>query len=224
MRLIQRPVDDHIHFIIVDAPAKYHDAIRGLAFGESTEGFVKVLPKQTPHLDSAFARFAEYLDTIIKQVTHELPVPWEKAFEIFLHRVYSIEADWWVTGSLALALRGLPIQPGDIDLIVDGAGAIRWGQVLADIMIEPVSSTNWFCKYWGRAFDHARIEWVGEVDPQSDFSYVRDYYLPSVNNLETIHWKGYKIRIPPIEPALKMDEARGRLERVKLVRQALNWD
>src|SRR5262245_40645213 len=114
MRLIQRPVDDQIHFIIVDAPAKYHDAIRGLAFSEHGDGFFKTFPKQTPYLDSAFARYAEHLETIIKQTAQEIPVPWEKAFENFLYRIYSIEADWWVTGSLALALRGLPVQPGDI--------------------------------------------------------------------------------------------------------------
>lgn len=224
MRLIQRPTNDSVQFVISDAPAKYHDAIRGLAFGESADGFVKELPRQTPYLDTAFARFEQHLETIIQQAAHEIPVPWEKAFERFLQRVHSIEADWWVTGSLALVLRGLPVQPGDIDLIVDGEGALRWGEVLADIMIEPVISTDWFCKYWGRAFDHARIEWVGEIDIQSDTLYVRDYYLSAVNNLKLIDWNNFSVRVSPVEPLLRMDEARGRHERVKLVRQALNRD
>lgn len=221
MHLIQKTTNDLTHFIIVAAPEKYHEAIRGLAFGESVDGFIKSMPADTPYIDTAFARYQKYLETILKQATHEIPVPWERAFDTFLQRNQSIDADWWVTGSLALTLRGLPIQPGDIDLIVDGEGAIKWGHALADMMIEPVVSTDWFCKYWGRAFDGARIEWIGDIDPQSDSPYVREYYLPAVSALETIHWRGHEIRIPPIEPHLKMDEARGRLDRVNIVRQAL---
>jgi hypothetical protein len=220
MHLLQTTSGGQITFVIADAPAQYHDAIRGLAFSESADGFIKPVPT-TPDTARAFDRFAHYLDTIVKQAAHEIPVPWERAFDSFLKRTSGIAADWWVTGSLAFALRGVPIEPGDIDLIVDGPGAVAWGAALADILIEPAAETSWFCKYWGRAFDHARIEWIGEVDPQSDFEYVQAFYLPAVDHLETVNWHGYAVRIPPVEPLLRMDEARGRLDRVAQVRAAL---
>ena len=214
--------DDKVQFIIVDAPEKYHEVIRALAYSETEAGFMKSFPADTPHLDRAYQNFEQHIGTIIKQSAGEAPVPLEEAFEAFLKRTYHLNTDWWVAGSVPLWLRGFDVQPGDIDLIVDSEGAIKWGNALSDAMIEPVAITGgWFCEFWGRAFLHARIEWTGGIDPENDFSYVREYYLPSVDKLETINWKGYDIRIPPVEPQLKMDEMRGRTEHVRKIRETM---
>jgi hypothetical protein len=223
MQTLKRINDEHTEFIITNVPIKYHEAFRNLAYTQTKRGFMKSYPNDTPHLDAAYSHFEQNILTIIKQAAKEIPVPFEEGFKAFLERTYHLEADWWLGGSAALALRGLPIQPGDIDLIVDSAGARRWGDALADVMIEPVASTGgWFCELWGRAFLHARIEWTGGIDPKNDFTYVTEFYLPSVDKLETISWHGFQVRIPPLEPQLTMEKMRGRTERAALIQAALD--
>jgi hypothetical protein len=39
--------------------------------------------------------------------------------------------------------------------------------------------------------------------------------------LETIHWQGYAIRVPPLDLQLAVNERRGRLERAAVIRAAL---
>ena len=219
---ICKTVDDQTQFIVVDAPEKYHDALRNLAFVQTHEGFQKDIAGSASDRDRAFDHFQQHFETIIQQAAGEIPVPWEQAFEAFLARTQPLDCDWWVTGSLGLTLRGLPITPGDIDLVVDGDGAVQWGRLLADVMVEPVSRIDgWFCQYWGRAFLHARVEWVGGVDPDDSSAYVQELYRPSVAHLETIDWHGYRVRIPPLEPQLKIEESRGRAGHVKIIRDAL---
>ncbi|GIK65494.1 MAG: hypothetical protein BroJett018_32880 [Chloroflexota bacterium] len=221
MHLTWKSLDNAVLFIAEDIPTHYQDALQALAFAKTDDGMARFFPKDTPYLEMAFAHFQRSFETMLQQAAHEIPVAWEAAFEGLLQRIQSLGTDWWVTGSLAYALRGLPIEPGDLDFIVEGDGALQWREALVDLLIEPTYETSWFCKYWGRAFHHARIEWVGAIDPTSDFSYVQDFYLPVRDHLETVTWRGYSVRIPPLEPMLKLEEMRGRLDRVQLIREAL---
>lgn len=221
MHLSWKPLEDAIVFIAEDIPPQYQDALQSLAFVKTEDGMVRFFPKDTPHLTRAFVRYERSLEAMLQQAAHEIPVPWEAALEGLLQRIRPLATDWWVTGSLAYALRGLPIEPGDLDFVIEGDGAWQWNEALVEFLIEPTYETSWFCKYWGRAFHHARIEWVGAIDPASDFAYVQDFYLPVRDHLETVTWRGYPVRIPPLEPMLKLEEMRGRLDRVNLVRKAL---
>jgi hypothetical protein len=45
--------------------------------------------------------------------------------------------EWWVHGGVALALRGLEVDPGDVDLAVGDAA--RRGEVFANVLVEPVT-------------------------------------------------------------------------------------
>jgi hypothetical protein len=83
--------------------------------------------------------------------------------------------NWWLVGSAALAVRGLKIVPHDIDLCTDDASAHTLGILLGDCLIEPVQDVRgWVSNWFGRAFLHARIEWVGGVDENLDEDEVSD--------------------------------------------------
>ncbi|WP_299428697.1 hypothetical protein [uncultured Meiothermus sp.] len=45
--------------------------------------------------------------------------------------------DWAVSGSLALALHGLPVAPKDIDLLTDRVGAEQMAQLLSEYLVYP---------------------------------------------------------------------------------------
>jgi hypothetical protein len=187
MQLIRKESEDNVQFIVVDASEKEQEALRALAFKPVEEGLARTLPAGTPHLDEAFVHYQTHLETMMKQATNEIAVSWEAALEAFLQRVAHLDAKWYVVGSVALALRGVPIVPGDIDLIVDSEGAFAWGDALADVMLEPVmTTTNWFSRYWARAFLHARIEWVAGIDLQDPSPYIQHYVIPAQQRLERI--------------------------------------
>jgi hypothetical protein len=223
MRVIREVVQNDVQFIIEDVPEKYHEVLRGLAFREVEQGFAKSFPAGTPYLDQAFTHLQTHLHTIVQQAAKEIAVPWEAALEAFIQRTAEVEADWFVVGSVSLALKGIAIPPGDIDLVVDAEGAQRWNEALGDVMIEPViRRTDWFFEYWGRAFLHARIEWAGGIDLDHPSDYVQEYFIHTSENLETIHWRGYDFRIGPIAPQIRLDTIRGRMDRVKLMQEFLD--
>lgn len=74
--------------------------------------------------------------------------------------------DWALTGSLALALQGLPVEPHDIDLQTDAAGAYEIERRLARYSTRPVvySAAAAICSHFGAlAIDGIEVEIMGEV-------------------------------------------------------------
>src|SRR5207244_3301736 len=114
------------------------------------------------------ARFATHLDVILLQTARVLPVPWGEALELLLRRLDGANVDWWLTGSAAVAVRGVDVAPRDLDLVTDDEGAHVLAELLEDALVEPLQPVDWFCRWWGRAFLGARVEWVGGVGPAAD--------------------------------------------------------
>src|SRR5258708_33315241 len=91
-------------------------------------------------------------------------VPWESALQALLQRLEGQHIHWWLIGSCALAARGLDVVPGDLDLVTDEAGSHRLAELLFDQLVGPVDDAGgWISHWFGRAFLHGRIEWVGET-------------------------------------------------------------
>lgn len=63
------------------------------------------------------------------------PVPWQGALAEVCRRLTGAGVDWWLTGSAALAVRGIPLTPGDLDLVVSDEDARRVGDLLLDGLI-----------------------------------------------------------------------------------------
>jgi len=123
---------------------------------------------------------------------------------------------------VALAVRGLDIAPRDIDLSVSDADAHRLGAALLDHLVEPVSPTpGWFCNWFGRAFLHARVEWVGGVDERADCPYVSDFGPTAAACVQTVTWHGYGLRVPPLDLQLDVSRRRGLTGRVAAIERAL---
>lgn len=115
-----------------------------------------------------------------------------------------------MAGSVALAVRGIDVAPRDIDLALDNAGAVRLGELLLDHLVEPVIRTpGWIANWFGRAFFHARIEWIGVDEPYD------------LDGLEALSWHGKRILVPPIEQDLQLARHRGLEERVDKIRRYL---
>jgi hypothetical protein len=150
------------------------------------------------------------------------PVPWKRALDAFLQIVEPEGIDWWLTGSAALSVRGMAIQPHDFDLVVDDAGAQRLGELLLPYVYEPVAPVeDWICNWFGRAFLHARFEWIGGVNDTPDQYGASDCGPKAASRLETVVWQGREVRVPPLELQLQVSRGRGLVDRVERIERYL---
>ena len=222
MKTLLRTEGTRTSFIIADLDHVYSEVARALDYDELEAGFAKTFPADASHLASIFEQFSRSAEEMILQAADIHVVPWQEALLAFLQRIERQHVNWWLVGSAALAVRGLKIVPHDIDLCVDDASAHTLGAVLGDCLIEPVQDVRgWVCNWFGRAFLHARIEWVGGVDENLDEDEVTDFGPIAASRKETIIWHGYEIQVPPLDLQLLVSERRGLTNRVEQIKHAM---
>jgi hypothetical protein len=192
-------------------------AVLKAGFAEHDGHWCKRFPADTPHLDHAWSNFSRLAEPMLRQSAGLDPVPWEAALAEVCQRLNTAGIDWWLAGSAALAVRGIPVTPGDLDLIVSDGDSRRVGDLLLDGLIEPVAPANWFCAWFGRAMLGARVEWVGGVGPTADEPETTDFGLTAAGRLETVAWRGWSIRVPPLDLQRAVSLRRGLHERVRLI-------
>lgn len=207
-------------FIFTDVEPEYHDVLRSLYYNPVKEGFAKIYPSNTPNLDHIFLNFERYAQEMVLQTARIHPAEWGKSLSAFLQVIESSDIDWWLTGSAALAVRGLDIIPGDLDLVVDDASAAKLNELLFDYLVEPMQpSPGWIWNSFGRAFLHARLEWVGGVNESADIPHISDFGLTAAKKLEIVSWHGIDIRVPPLDLQYEVCKRRGLEERANKIQQ-----
>lgn len=167
---------------------------------------------------AAFANLERLLEPALRQAAGLEPVPWRDALAEVCRRFSPARVDWWLAGSAALAVRGARLTPGDLDLVVSGPDSIRAGGLLADGLIEPVTRAGWdLSQWWGRAFVHARIEWIGGVTTAADEPEITDFGPAAAAALQVIRWRDWDIRVPPLALQRAVSIRRGLPGRVALI-------
>ncbi len=119
MKTLCRTVGSQTYFIISELDLAYYDLVRDLAFSRVEDGFAKVFPTDSPHLDHIYHNFARCAEELILQKAGIHPAPCEQALLALLEKIKDQDIDWWLVGSAALAVRGIDLSPHDIDLSVD---------------------------------------------------------------------------------------------------------
>lgn len=169
-----------------------------------------------------YQRFAASIESMVLQSARLVPVPWQAALQEALSRLSGSGLTWWLYGSAALAIRGIEVEPGDIDINVSD-GELT-GKIFDDLLITPVEQLDgWVARCGGRAFSHAIIEWLSgplaELDdpkaPHEQGPFIEPY-------LERVAWQGHTVRVPPLHTQLRVCELRGLTERAELIRQAID--
>lgn len=211
-----------VRFIISDPDPAHYQAMHDLAFAKDDDRFILTYSANTPHLDRIYENFARSVEQMILQTALVQPVDWESAIATFLQRIEGHAIDWYLVGSAALAVRGIDVRPRDIDTVVADADAVRLGEIVHDYLIQPVQEEdNWIAHWFGRAFIGARIEWIGGVNEYADQPVVSDFGTVAATMLETITWRGYHLRVPPLHLQLATSERRGLHDRVTKIKQAM---
>jgi hypothetical protein len=222
VKAIRRDVGSDVQFVLTDVEPDRREGVLKLAFGEADGEYVRSFPADAAHLDPAWANFAANAELMVSQAAGLAPAAWRAALRLFLERVAGEDVDWWLAGSGALAVRGLEVEPRDLDVVVDARGARRLADLFADVLVEPlVPVTDWFCEWWCRAFPGARLEWLGGVLPSADDPEPSDFGPTAVRRLETVTWEGASVRVPPLDLQLAVSERRGLTERAGKIREVM---
>ncbi|MEW6406304.1 MAG: hypothetical protein AB1649_31345, partial [Chloroflexota bacterium] len=161
----------------VELDPAYRQGACNLGFTPTDNGLVRSFPAKSLYLEHIYRNFERLGEEMIMQSEQLHPVPWEQALLAFLSATAGQLIDWWLVGSAALAVRGVNITPQDLDIVTDGVGAQRLGELLLDFLVEPVVDCHqaWISDWWGRAFLHARVEWVGDVHADVDQPHATDF-------------------------------------------------
>jgi hypothetical protein len=211
---------DGSSFLVADIPGELEAALEELGFSRAGGCFRRSFRADPEKVVRTYTRFARHLEEIVLQTARVRSAQWEDALERLLRRIGGARLDWWLTGSAALAVRGLDVAPRDLDLVTGDDGAHVLAELLEDALVEPLQPADWFCRWWGRAFLGARVEWVGGVGPAADEPEPSDFGLVAAASLEAVSWRGHTLRVPPLELQLEVSERRGLGERVALIRAA----
>jgi hypothetical protein len=195
---------------LADVPAALATAVDDLGFERMGAVVVRRFPASAPYAVQAAARFEEFAERMVNQAARIDSTPWRRALEDVLARV---PADgWFLAGSAALAVRGVAIEPRDIDVVaIDADVCAQLAAALEDVLVEPLTDGGWLGQRWFRAFSHARIECVGGPHASHDTPHPSDFGPFAAARLTTAHWRGWEVRVPPLELQLASRQRRGLL-------------
>lgn len=151
--------EHHAVFSLRGLDPRYHAAALDLAFVRDGDDFTRAFPAGSPGVQHIGSNFRKAAAAVVRQAARVEPVPWQAALRLWLERLDGHKVWWFLGGSAALATRGLPVEPRDLDIITDDDGAQRLGTILADVLVEPVVPVSGrMCNWFGRAFLGARCE------------------------------------------------------------------
>jgi hypothetical protein len=222
MRLEQRADHDRCEFWLVNVDKSLWPALERLWWERRPGGAWRrrFEPAAAHQADPAFENLQRLLVPMLRQVAGFDPVPWATALAETCARFCPAGIDWWLGGSAALAIRGAPLTPGDLDLIVSAADSVRAGDLFLDCLVEPVTGAEWpLSDWWGRAFTGARVEWAGGVTAAADQPRPTDFGPVAAAALETVRWRDWDIRVPPLRLQRAVAASRGLTSRVALIDQ-----
>jgi hypothetical protein len=210
---------DWVRFVVRTDDTLSQDRLMKMGWSREEDGRFSRRLSNTGPVERIFENFTFHLEEMIEQSARHRPIAWEDALVEFMDRTQGRSVQWWLYGSAALAVRGIDIEPGDLDLAVDDPWLV--GALLDDKLVEPVTRMhNWVAAVGGRAFHGALIEWLagahptGLTPPSEQEPATRAY-------LELIPWRGRRVAVPRLEVQLAVAERRGLTARIELIRRAI---
>lgn len=154
--------------------------------------------------------FTQYGELSINQHLKISPTPWEKALHWLIPEMKKLGVDWFVFGSVAMALQEVEVKPKDINIsIPNHSDYDKVRERFYKLAVKPFERCeNWVASGLGTIFCEANIEFAfgnKELEPYD------------MSQLAEIDYKGEKIYISTLEMLRQDNEHYGRPDRVKLI-------
>lgn len=132
------------------------------------------------------------------------------------------EINWVLTGSLGFALRGLPLEPHDIDIQTDEKGAYeierRFSpQVSRKVMFS--ASERMRSHFGALLIDGIEVEIMGDIQKRLEDS-TWEAPVDLAGHKQFVHFAGMQVPVLSLEYEAQAYRKMGRLERAEMLRRA----
>jgi hypothetical protein len=175
-------------------------------------------PPGTLYVERAVANLRRTIDDMVRQKIDKTPADWAAAFRDLLGRAEQAAIPFAVVGSVSLAVRGVDVCPGDIDVLTTPEGADALGESYRDVLVVPVATEPGFGR-WGRAFiGGIRVEWLGTPTAVQEGPWplaAAEWSIASP--FDEIRWENRTLRVPPLELQRQVEVHRQRPDRVAAI-------
>jgi hypothetical protein len=200
---------------VVDADPGQRAALVELGFGPD---LLRRYPRGTRYFDRAVANLGQWLDEMVRQRMSGTAPGWAGALGDLLDRAGQAGVPVAVVGSVALAVRGVDVRAGDIDVITTVEGADALGDSYQDVLVVPVADEPGFGR-WGRAFTGGIcVEWLGTPARAQEGPWplaAAEWSIASP--FEKVCWERRLLRVPPLEVQRQVEVLRQRPDRVAAI-------
>jgi len=224
MRASIQDEGDEFRFVVEDADVATAELLRTQFYPEVDGRFEKRFRPDDllfPHDFRAIeARWTRYLREARDRCA--TPAVVEGALAWIADRHAEAGIDWWLTGSAALYARGLDLLPHDIDVMTYLREANALAPVVEGSIVEPFQRvSDWVVKGFGAIDRGFRVDYAFEPEVWVDGQGIVDFGPYAERHLEEVAWRGRMVRVPQLATHLRSNEARGRHDRVALIRAAM---
>lgn len=151
----------------------------------------------------------------------------EQHFQVLIKIVEALrtrQINWVITGSLGMALHGMPLEVHDIDVQTDKIGVFEIEDIFKENVIAPLAfrSSDRLQSYFGKLeIDGIQIDIMGDLQKRMDDQTweepvkVEDYR-------EWLKYGGINIPVMPLEYEYHAYSKMGRVDRAKMLRDWLD--
>ena len=139
-------------------------------------------------------------------------------------RLSNTDVNWVVTGSLGFALQGVPVQPHDIDIQTDKAGAYEIERLFSDVVIRTVkfSATERIKSHFGALqIDGVQVEIMGDIQKKGADGVWEEIVNPA-HYRQMVEITGMLVPVLSLEYEYQAYLKFGRVERAKILRRWLD--
>lgn len=218
MKISFREDEQSIYFVVSDLVQTYESVMKNSFFTYDEQGCYKKFNKPIDNIEHVKNNFASYAEEMFAQQGYFKPVLWEDALLAFIEKVRGKNIDWWLTGSCATCVRGINIEPHDVDIMLKSKDIEKIKDIFHDFIVEPIiDSKGWVVDYFGVLFMNARIDLAFDPQEWVDSQGKADFGPYASNHLEEVSWKGNVIKVPPLELQVHANKNRKRFDRVKAI-------
>jgi len=200
--------DKEFVFCVENAGAEYEKNIKDAWFEKVGDKYIKTYPNTIDDKERLKESFSRLGESMFKGAGD-----WEKAQGIFAEKCDKENLDWYITGSVSEAVAGVKIEPHDIDIVSHVKDFFRIKEVFYDYLIEPFvdNQDSWVVRYFGRlCIGGVMIDVVADESRNEENHQYR-----------SVEWKGYTLKVEPIQERYKIELQRDRKDRIKAIEEYL---
>jgi len=138
-------------------------------------------------------------------------------------RLHGTNINWVITGSLSFSLQGVPVEPHDIDLQTDEAGAYAIERAFSEFVVRKVtfsSAANIRSHFGALLLDGIEVEIMGDIQKRlEDDPWEEPVNL--VQHKQIVEFEGMQIPVLSLEYEYQAYRKLGRFERAQMLLDVL---